>query len=222
MLFLWCSSHRPLVTPYGIRCNIQPFYTPVWKRTVVLCLGFVRPTVFPYLFQHVWDIIFKHGTYLAGGMAIICCAPIGPYWFSFWLVQFFALRWPKHVGWGKNGESMVRLAAPPPPPPPPPHTHTHTHPPPLPHSHTQRKVLLPDNMVHGANMGPIWGRQDPAGPHVGPMNFSICVVGHSLILAKGSMRWSTAALVISSKPRYRWNGTRSLTQYCYEDTDRCI
>ena len=22
-------------------------------------------------------------------------------------------------------------------------------------------------------MGPIWGRQDPGGPHVGPMNFSI-------------------------------------------------
>ena len=27
--------------------------------------------------------------------------------------------------------------------------------------------------VHGANMGPNWGRQDPGGPHVGPMNFSI-------------------------------------------------
>ena len=27
--------------------------------------------------------------------------------------------------------------------------------------------------VHGANMGPIWGRQDPAGPHVAPMNFAI-------------------------------------------------
>ena len=28
----------------------------------------------------------------------------------------------------------------------------------------------PDGKVHGANMGPIWGRQDPGGPHVGPMN----------------------------------------------------
>ena len=27
--------------------------------------------------------------------------------------------------------------------------------------------------VHGPNMGPIWGRQDPGGPHVGPMNFAI-------------------------------------------------
>ena len=25
----------------------------------------------------------------------------------------------------------------------------------------------PDSKVHGANMGPTWGRQDPGGPHVG-------------------------------------------------------
>ena len=31
----------------------------------------------------------------------------------------------------------------------------------------------PDSKVHGANMGPIWGRQDLGGPHVGPMNFAI-------------------------------------------------
>ena len=31
----------------------------------------------------------------------------------------------------------------------------------------------PDSKVHGANMGPIWDRQDPGGPHVGPMNFAI-------------------------------------------------
>ena len=31
----------------------------------------------------------------------------------------------------------------------------------------------PDSKVHGANMGPIWGRQDPGEPHVGPMNFAI-------------------------------------------------
>ena len=27
-----------------------------------------------------------------------------------------------------------------------------------------------DSKVHGTNMGPIWGRQDPGGPHVVPMN----------------------------------------------------
>ena len=31
----------------------------------------------------------------------------------------------------------------------------------------------PDSKVHGANMGPIWGRQPQGGPHVGPMNFVI-------------------------------------------------
>ena len=31
----------------------------------------------------------------------------------------------------------------------------------------------PDSKVHGANMGPIWGRQDPGGPHVDPMNLVI-------------------------------------------------
>ena len=30
-----------------------------------------------------------------------------------------------------------------------------------------------DSKVHGANMGPIWGRQDPGWPHVVPMNFAI-------------------------------------------------
>ena len=30
-----------------------------------------------------------------------------------------------------------------------------------------------DSKVHGANMGPIWGRQDQGGLHVGPMNFAI-------------------------------------------------
>ena len=33
--------------------------------------------------------------------------------------------------------------------------------------------MNPDSKVPGANMGPIWGRQDPGGPHVDPMNFAI-------------------------------------------------
>ena len=32
---------------------------------------------------------------------------------------------------------------------------------------------IPDSKFHGVNMGPIWGRQDPGGSHVGPMNFAI-------------------------------------------------
>ena len=30
-----------------------------------------------------------------------------------------------------------------------------------------------DSKTHGANMGPNWGRQDPGGPHVDPMNLAI-------------------------------------------------
>ena len=36
----------------------------------------------------------------------------------------------------------------------------------------------PDSKVRGANMGAIWGRQDPGGPHVGPMIFAIWVYQH--------------------------------------------
>ena len=32
---------------------------------------------------------------------------------------------------------------------------------------------LPDSMVHGANMRPTWGRQDPGGAHIDPMNIAI-------------------------------------------------
>ena len=33
----------------------------------------------------------------------------------------------------------------------------------------------PDSKLHGTNMGPIWDQQNPGGPHVGPVNFAICV-----------------------------------------------
>ena len=32
---------------------------------------------------------------------------------------------------------------------------------------------IPDSKVHGAKMGPTWGRQDPGGPRVGHMNLAI-------------------------------------------------
>ena len=34
-------------------------------------------------------------------------------------------------------------------------------------------ICYPDSKFHGANMGSIWGRQEPGRPHVGPMNFAI-------------------------------------------------
>ena len=36
-----------------------------------------------------------------------------------------------------------------------------------------RTIMVPDSKVHGANIGSIWGQEDPGAPHVGPMNFAI-------------------------------------------------
>ena len=41
------------------------------------------------------------------------------------------------------------------------------------HNSIRNPSKVPDNKVHGIHMGPIWGRQDPGGPHIGPMNFAI-------------------------------------------------
>ena len=50
----------------------------------------------------------------------------------------------------------------------------------------------PDSNVHGANMGPIRGRQDPGGSHVSPMNFAISV--HTTRLDRGAEIRVTVAL----------------------------
>ena len=47
---------------------------------------------------------------------------------------------------------------------------------------------FPDSMVHGASMGPTWGRQDPGGPHVGPMNFAIWVINHSVFIPVSTIK----------------------------------
>ena len=52
--------------------------------------------------------------------------------------------------------------------------------------------------VHMANMGAIWGREDPGGPHVGPMNFAIWVVVKGL-----SVVAVTLAVIIFTLP-YLW------------------
>ena len=56
--------------------------------------------------------------------------------------------------------------------------------------------ITPDSKVHGANMGPIWDRQDPGGrgPHVDPMNLAIWdvnVFNASLInVTKFDIEWT--------------------------------
>ena len=44
----------------------------------------------------------------------------------------------------------------------------------------QRRLKNSDSKVHGANMGPTRGRQDPGGPHVGHMKIAIwlSVIAH--------------------------------------------
>ena len=37
----------------------------------------------------------------------------------------------------------------------------------------QKRDYIPDNKVHGANMGLTWVLSAPDGPHVGPMNHAI-------------------------------------------------
>ena len=59
-------------------------------------------------------------------------------------------------------------------------------------------INYPDSKVHGANMEPIWGRQDPGGSHVGPMNIVIWVLklgyksGHgtgAVLLPGSAINW---------------------------------
>ena len=49
---------------------------------------------------------------------------------------------------------------------------------------------IPDSKVHGANMGPIWGRQAPGGLNVGPMNFAIWDLYNALLTSQGDhQKW---------------------------------
>ena len=62
-------------------------------------------------------------------------------------------------------------------------------------------MRCPDSEVHGANMGPIWGRQDPGGPRVGPLNLAIWVVFSPLTLEYfGVGVRSVVAILIGVEP----------------------
>ena len=58
-----------------------------------------------------------------------------------------------------------------------------------------------DSKVNGANMGPIWGRQDPGGPHVGPMNFAIWVP--SLVMQFGCVHQGIRVAVMPLRWRHK-------------------
>ena len=52
-------------------------------------------------------------------------------------------------------------------------------------------AVVPDNKVHGANMGPTWVLSAPDGPHVGPMN----VAGVLIRRASGATHDNTAEVM---------------------------
>ena len=66
-----------------------------------------------------------------------------------------------------------------------------------------------DSKVHGKHMGPIWGRQDPGGPHVGPHEpcyLGICVPAHIWMLS-AEMRHTTLCAIrqISTRDKKCWS-----------------
>ena len=66
---------------------------------------------------------------------------------------------------------------------------------------------IPDSRVHGANMGPIWGRKGPGGPHVGPMNIALCDISLSTLCCVVWKHWPHEMLVrcILSSVFLRWS-----------------
>ena len=48
---------------------------------------------------------------------------------------------------------------------------------------------FPDSQVHGVDMGPIWGRQDPGGPHVGRMNLAVWVTMLTTVQDITPVKW---------------------------------
>ena len=55
-----------------------------------------------------------------------------------------------------------------------------------------------DSKVHGANMGPVWDRQDPGGPHGGPMNLAIWDVYLQYCWSVDNWPPSTVGLLLES------------------------
>ena len=60
---------------------------------------------------------------------------------------------------------------------------------------------IPDSKAHGGNMGPIRDRQDPGGPHVGPMIFAI------LDITLGAEGWDIRITVLDI---INWTGHNSM------------
>ena len=70
-------------------------------------------------------------------------------------------------------------------------------------SHTSINVLTlnsPDSKVHGANMGPTWGWKDPGGFHVGPINFALWDLMHSVTKSNRQFATVNFSLICQGQP----------------------
>ena len=56
------------------------------------------------------------------------------------------------------------------------------------HPKTYRRSFADNKQVHGANMEPIWDRQDLGGPHVGPMSLAIWVELRCVLQWSGNLQ----------------------------------
>ena len=68
-------------------------------------------------------------------------------------------------------------------------------------------LILPNDSyskVHGANMGPNWGRQDPGGSHVGPMNLAFWGTMQSLAVEMSPR--STHSMSFNFRCEYKRSG----------------
>ena len=74
----------------------------------------------------------------------------------------------------------------------------------------------PDNKVHGVNMGPIWGRQGPGGPHVRVVSFAIWDALHSPMII---VIWKKI-LIQKSFPTYNCTINIGITTWMVKGTYR--
>ena len=81
-------------------------------------------------------------------------------------------------------------------------------------------ITSPDSKVYGANMGPIWGRQDPGGPHVGPMNLAIWALVLNPLTAARLQKWhlSNIGITFMGIRLYHKHLTSTLGIHVYEKT----
>ena len=76
------------------------------------------------------------------------------------------------------------------------------------------KIKTLDSQVHGANMGPIWGRQDPAGPHVGPMLAPWTLLSRTPSLGSYTYIWTIDDMIFCYVSYRQYKNTCNTWRFC--------